>query len=361
MGVETTCWELREAGQPLVEVSRTLADPGAGEVIVEIFANGMCHTDLGFWDGSVRSNKGLPLVLGHEAVGRVVATGEGAGDWLDRVVIVPAVLPCGDCEYCDAKRGNACLAQKMPGNDIDGAFASHMLVPAAPLVAIVDPPVGFDLRLLSVVADAVSTAYQAVRRAELKAGDLAVVVGAGGVGGFVVQIAAALGARVVAMDVAEDRLSLLREHGAEAVVPLQGLDARGGRRALRELTQNWGVSSLRTKIFECAGVGAAQAQAFALIGRGSVMVQVGFSRDKADVRLGNLMAFDATVHGTWGCPPEIYPEVLKLIFAGKVAIAPFVEFAPMSEVNRVLDDMAHHRLTRRIILANLSNTGGVKS
>ena len=352
MGTETTCWELREAGQPLVKTSRTLADPGAGEVIVEVLANGMCHTDLGFWNGTVKPNKGLPLVLGHEAVGRVVMAGDGARHLLGHFVIVPAVLPCGACDYCEAGRGNACLAQQMPGNDIDGAFASHMLVPAPPLVPVINPPADFDLRLLSVVADAVSTAYQAARRADLKAGDLAVIIGAGGVGGFLVQIAAALGARVVAMDVAADRLDLLREYGAEAVIPLQGLDALAGRRALREATRDWGISSLRTKIFECAGAGAAQAQAFTLIGRGSVMVQVGFSRDKADVRLGNLMAFDATIHGTWGCPPEVYGEVLKLIFAGKVAIAPFVEFAPMSEVNRVLDDMAHHRLTRRIILEN---------
>jgi 6-hydroxycyclohex-1-ene-1-carbonyl-CoA dehydrogenase len=352
MGIEATCWELQEAGRPLACVTRTLADPGHDEVLVEIIANGMCHTDLGFWDGSVKCNKALPLVLGHEAVGRVVAAGEGATGWLDRLVIVPAVLPCGDCAFCEAGRGNACLEQLMPGNDIDGAFATHMLVPAAPLVPVLDPPAGFDVRLLSVVADAVSTAYQAVRRADLQEGDLAVVVGAGGVGGFLVQIAAALGARVVAMDVAQHRLDLLREHGAEATVSLQGLDARDGRRALREVTRGWGISSLRTKIFECAGVGAAQAQAYTLLARGSVMVQVGFSRDKTELRLGNLMAFDATVHGTWGCPPEVYPEVLELIFAGKVAIAPFVEFAPMAEVNRVLDDMAHHRLTRRVILEN---------
>jgi 6-hydroxycyclohex-1-ene-1-carbonyl-CoA dehydrogenase len=79
-------------------------------------------------------------------------------------------------------------------------------------------------------------------------------------------------------------------------------------------------------------------------------VQVGYTRDKIEVRLSNLMAFDATVHGTWGCPPERYPEILRLIYDGKVVLGPFVERAPMSEVNRLLDDMTNHRLTRRMIL-----------
>ena len=350
--LQATCWELQNPGQPLVCVERTLGPLAPGEVIVEVIANGLCHTDLGFADGSVKPKMALPLVLGHEAVGRVILTGSNSADWMGRLVIVPAVLPCGCCEFCDSGRGNACPSQQMPGNDIHGAFATHMVVPAAPLVPIDEPPAGFDIRLLSVVADAVSTAYQAVRRANLSAGDLAVVIGVGGVGGFLVQIAAALGARVVAMDVSPERLELLKDYGAEGAIPLKGLTPRDGRGALRELTKEWGMSSLRTKIFECAGVGAAQLQAYTLLGRGSQMVQVGFSRDKSEIRLSNLMAFDATVHGSWGCPPEIYSEVIKLIFAGKVVIEPFIKFEPMSAVNSVLEDMAHHRLDRRVILEN---------
>ena len=141
-------------------------------------------------------------------------------------VLVPAVLPCGECDFCRAGRGNACPHQKMPGNDIHGGFSSHMMVPAAPLVPLDGAPEGFPLDDLSVVADAVSTAYQAALRADLCAGDLAVVVGAGGVGGFLVQIARALGARVVACDV--------KPRGAGDGEDLRRRDDDRGRRPRRQ-------------------------------------------------------------------------------------------------------------------------------
>jgi D-arabinose 1-dehydrogenase-like Zn-dependent alcohol dehydrogenase len=79
------------------------------------------------------------------------------------------------------------------------------------------------------------------------------------------------------------------------------------------------------------------------------MVQVGYCSSPVEVRLSNLMAFDATIHGTWGCPPDAYRDVLGLIYSGAVVLAPFVEHAPMSRINELLDDMAHHRLARRIV------------
>ena len=96
----------------------------------------------------------------------------------------------------------------MPGNDIDGGFSTHFLVPARPLIKI---GASSNVAALSVVADAVSTAYQAILRANVAAGDAVIVIGAGGVGGFVVQIANALGARVVACDIIEERLKLIAE------------------------------------------------------------------------------------------------------------------------------------------------------
>jgi 6-hydroxycyclohex-1-ene-1-carbonyl-CoA dehydrogenase len=350
MAIEARAWFLNAANEPLVEGPLHLPDPGPGEAIVAVKANGLCHTDLGFADGSVQPNHELPLVLGHEAVGEVVEAGAGAEHLLGHTVIVPAVLPCGDCDFCNAGRGNACLAQKMPGNDIHGAFATHMLVPSAPLISLADAPDDLDTRTFSVVADAVSTAYQATRRAELSEEHLAIVIGAGGVGGFLVQIASALGAKVIALDSSADRLELMRSFGADTCIHTADRDARDVRKEVKSLAKGWGLSTLAYRIFECAGVPAAQTQAFTLIGRGSVMVQVGFSPKKVELRLSNLMAFDATVHGTWGCPPEVYPEVLSLIYSGAVKLDPFVDFAPLSDVNRVLDDMRNHRLSRRTIL-----------
>lgn len=349
--VATQGWTLETAGAPLVWRDHAVGAPAPTEALVEVLGCGVCHTDLGYADGSVRPNHPLPLVLGHEIVGRVVAAGAEASHLLGQTVLVPAVLPCGDCAFCRAGRGNACPQQKMPGNDIHGGFARHVLVPAVPLVPIVNAPASFDIRALAVVADAVSTAWQAVDRSGLNAGDVAIVIGAGGgVGGYVSQIARSRGARVIACDVDAERLATVAALGVDASLPMRDVEPRVLRKQAHGLAQSWGVPSLRWRIFECSGHPRGQDAAFTLLARGVTMVQVGYTPAKLEVRLSNLMAFDATVHGTWGCPTESYPAILRAIFDGQVQIAPFVDYAPMAEANRVLDDMAHHRLSKRMVL-----------
>jgi 6-hydroxycyclohex-1-ene-1-carbonyl-CoA dehydrogenase len=342
---------LEAPGAPLAPRDLALAPPSPDEALVEVLACGLCHTDLAFASGSVPTKHPLPLVLGHEVVGKVVSAGADFVSLLGRKVLVPAVLPCGQCAYCLSGRGNACPDQKMPGNDVHGGFASHLLVPASPLV----PVDGFvstdqDARELSVVADAVSTAHQATRRAGLQEGDAAFVIGGGGVGGFVTQIAHALGARVALCDLAPDRLELLSGYGAERTIDLRDRHPQDVRKLFGSIARDWRVPPLRVRIFECSGTAQGQALAFSLLGRGATLVQVGYTPETVTVRLSNLMAFDATVHGTWGCPPDAYPDVLRLIADGRVAIRPFVEHAPMSSINDLLQAMAAHALRSRMVL-----------
>ena len=350
MAEQSLAYVLETAGAPLVPRRVPIPSPGPGEAVVEVLACGLCHTDLGFADGSVRPQKGLPLVLGHEVVGTVTAAGDGVALRAGEPVLVPAVLPCGACEFCRAGRGNACPNQKMPGNDVDGGFATHLLVPAHPLVPLGAFAAGVDLRELSVVADAVSTAYQAVLRSGLAAGDAAVVVGAGGVGGFLAQIARALGARVIACDVQPGRLAQLAAHGVELAVDVRDRAPQDVRKEVHGALRGWGIPSLRWRLFECSGSPPGQQLAFGLLARAATLLQVGYTPKAVEVRLSNLMAFDATVHGSWGCPPEAYPAVLAMIADGRVALRPFLEHAPMSRINQLLDDLAHHRLERRMVL-----------
>jgi 6-hydroxycyclohex-1-ene-1-carbonyl-CoA dehydrogenase len=350
METRATAYFLDAPGTPLARRDLALPAPGQGQCLVEVRACGLCHTDLGFADGSVRPKHALPLVLGHEVVGTVVAAGPDALGLAGKTVIVPAVLPCGRCEFCRAGRGNACPTQQMPGNDIHGGFATHLLVPGAPLVPVDGAPPGFALDELSVVADAVSTAYQAVRRACVAAGDAVFVVGAGGVGSFVVQIARTLGARVVACDVSAERLEVAARHGAEATLDVRDQEPSAVRKQAHGIAAEWKVPTLRWRAFECSGTPQGQALAFGLLARGATLVQVGYSAKPVELRFSNLMAFDATVHGTWGCPPEAYPDVLRMVYDGRVALGPFVERAPMSRINTLLEDMANHRLARRMIL-----------
>ena len=341
-------WFLSQPNQPLVQEPLPLAAPRDDESLVEVLACGLCHTDLGYADGSVRPNHALPLVLGHEVVGTVLQSSDAA--LVGQTVIVPAVLPCGHCVLCRAGRGNACTAQKMPGNDIHGGFASHMVVPTAPLVSLADAPAGGDLRLLSVVADAVSTAWQAVLRAELRAGDAVAVVGAGGVGAFVAQIAKALGANVVCCDVRADKLAQVAAVGADVTIDVRGKQPRDARKEVHAAFAGWQVPSLNWRIFECSGTPEGQTLAFTLLARAATLVQVGFSAKPVELRFSNLMAFDATIHGTWGCPPLAYGDVLALIWQRRIVLEPFCELAPMSRLNELLADMAGHKLEKRMIL-----------
>ncbi len=156
--IDAEAYFLERAGEPLVKRDLALAKPGRGQVLLEVEACGLCHTDLSFAGGSVAPRHPLPLVLGHEITGKVIAAGEGAEDLLGLPMLVPAVLPCGDCAFCAAGRGNACPRQKMPGNDVHGGFASHVVLPAGALVPLDDAPEEIRRDNLSVVGDAVSTA-----------------------------------------------------------------------------------------------------------------------------------------------------------------------------------------------------------
>lgn len=352
--MQLTSWLVREAGRPMACEPRE-ERAGPGEVVVAVAGCGVCHTDLGFFYEGVPTRHPFPLTLGHEIAGTVVEAGEGARDWTGRAVVVPAVLPCGDCDACRAGRGQICPRQVFPGSDVHGGFGTHVRVPARGLCPVPDlrapgiPP-GLDLASLSVVADAVSTPYQAVLRSGLAAGDLAVFVGVGGVGGFGVQIAAALGAVVVAIDVQAERLEAMARHGASLALNAAQLDLKQARRELRALGDARGIPTWRTRIFETSGTTAGQATAFGLLGHGGVLSVVGYTPKAVELRLSNLMAFDASVQGNWACLPEHYPAVLELVLSGRVALLPFVERRPMSAINDVFAELHAGGGARRIVL-----------
>jgi 6-hydroxycyclohex-1-ene-1-carbonyl-CoA dehydrogenase len=330
--------------------------PGAGEVVVAVAGCGVCHTDLGFFYDGVPTRHPFPLTLGHEISGRVVEAGPGAEEWLGRPVVVPAVLPCGDCAACAAGRGPICPRQVFPGCDVNGGFASHVRVPARGLCPVPDlaseaaNPKGLDLASLSVIADAVSTPYQAILRSGVAEGDLAVFVGVGGVGGFGVQIAAALGAAVVAIDVKADRLEAMARHGASATLDASVLDAKALRKKVREQAEARGIPSWRTRVFETSGTPAGQATAFGLLGHGGLLSVVGYTPKAVELRLSNLMALDATAQGNWACLPEHYPAVLDLVLSGRVELGPFVEKRPLSSVNDVFAELHAGAARRRLVL-----------
>jgi 6-hydroxycyclohex-1-ene-1-carbonyl-CoA dehydrogenase len=329
------------------------ATPGAGEVAVAIAGCGVCHTDLGYFYDGVRTKHPLPLALGHEVSGHVVACGAGAEAWAGKAVIVPAVLPCGECDLCRRGLSTICAQQKMPGNDIQGGFASHIVVPGRGLCEVDEERLaraGLTLAQVSIVADALTTPYQAVQRAGVTPGSLAIVVGAGGVGGYCVQVAQAFGAKVVAIDVDDAKLAAVAPHGAALTLNSRSLDAKAIKAAVQAFAQQNGLRRTEWFIFECSGTAPGQLTAYSLLVHGATLSVVGFTMDKVELRLSNLMAFDARALGNWGCPPEAYPAALELVLDGRVQIAPFVETHPLDDINRVFAAVHHREIKKRAVM-----------
>lgn len=350
-GMRIQAYEMQKVGAPLVKTERELGDAGPGEAIVAVAGCGVCHTDLGFLYDGVPTRHPLPLILGHEVSGIVVSAGGAAADLVGRSVVVPAVLPCGRCALCRHGRGDICRKQIFPGCDVDGGFASHLKVPSAGLCALpatLQP--GPDLARLSVSADAVSTAYQVVLKSGLAAGQFAVFIGVGGVGGFGLQIARALGARVLAIDVSDERLQLMTECGADWTLNVRELPVKETRKKVRALAEEAGAGQTEWRIFETSGTPAGQELAWALLTWGAYLGVVGYAPADVTVRLSNLMAFAARAEGTWGCLPEHFPAVLDLVLSGRVAVDPFIEFHPMSTINEVLERLHRGELRRRPVL-----------
>ena len=349
-------WVMQEPGSLLRATPFDPRPPAPGEALIQVAGCGVCHTDIGFLHDGVPTRRKPPLTLGHEVAGVVAEVGDDArlhdGPLLEpgRQVIVPAVLPCGDCPVCRTGRENMCPSQKMPGNDLDGGFATHMTVPARFLVPVDDVPVGHDLAHLAVVADAVTTPYQALRRAGVGRDDPVVVIGTGGIGIYGVQIAAARGASVLAVDLQPAALERARSHGAAGAACTAGLEGKAARDAVRTAARDLGWPRAGWKILEMSGSPAGQLLAWSLLSPGATLAVVGFTPKKVEVRLSNLMAFDADAFGSWGCPPELYPEAVELVTSGRIDLRPFVRRMPMERIEEAFEMADAGEVPGRIVL-----------
>ncbi|MDE2613427.1 MAG: zinc-binding dehydrogenase, partial [Burkholderiales bacterium] len=176
-------------------------------------------------------------------------------------------------------------------------------------------------------------------------------IGVGGVGGYCVQIARAFGAAVVAIDVDARKLeAIAADGGAALALNSREHDAKSLKKAIAEFAKAQGRRSTEWKIFECSGSAPGQTTAFNLLVHGATLAVVGFTMDKVEVRLSNLMAFDARAIGNWGCPPEFYPAALDLVLDGRVKLAPFVETHPLADINHVFHAVHAREITRRAVL-----------
>jgi 6-hydroxycyclohex-1-ene-1-carbonyl-CoA dehydrogenase len=343
-------WQMTEPGK-LNKTTIPVPELKPTDALVKVAGCGVCHTDLGYFYDGVPTVSKPPMTLGHEVSGTVVA---GDPKWVGKEVIVPAVMPDNNCPICAAGRNNRCLAQKMPGNSmgIYGGFADYIPVPSGDLCEVKDRG-GMPLENLAVVADAVTSPYQAAKKANLKAGDMVIIVGAtGGLGSFATQVCAAMGAKeVIAIARNPEKLKRALEYGATTTISSQGKDGRAVRDEFRAYCKSKNIpSNFGWKIFEWSGTGEGQAIALELLSFVGTLVICGFGSQKNEYSLSRLMAFDADIVGSWGCLPKYYPDVMALIAAGKINLRPFVETRPMSQIQQVFEMNHKSPPMKRVVL-----------
>jgi D-arabinose 1-dehydrogenase-like Zn-dependent alcohol dehydrogenase len=206
-------------------------DPGSGEVVLEIKASGMCGSDLKFYRASKTGGAqalGLgklegPVIAGHEPCGVVAAVGPGVAPAqapLGARVMVHHYKGCGVCEHCRSGWAQLCRAGIVVyGATGHGAHAPLMKVPASTLVPLPD---ALSFETGAAISCGTGTAYGALRRMNLSGRDTVAIFGQGPVGLSATQLAAAMGARVIALDISPERLARAKEFGADAMVHADG-------------------------------------------------------------------------------------------------------------------------------------------
>jgi len=316
---------LLAGAKTLVLEDRPLPEPDPGEVLVRVAACGICRTDLHYLHGTPTFRK-PPIVLGHEISGRVERVGAGVTGWPEgERVLVPPVIPCGECAYCRAGRGTLCSSQVMLGNHRDGGFAEAVTVPSKALFRL---PESIPLKEGCIISDAISTPYHAVvNRAEVRPGQWVAVFGCGGVGLAAVRIAVLAGANVVAVDVIPRKLELARALGAVETVDAKV--AGDVPKALRKLTGGGPDTAL-----EVIGNPATIAQAFASVRWGGRVVVVGYTDADVAVNMGRVMFREIEIRGSLGCGLQDFPKVIELVRSGQIPLEKFVTHRfPLERVN----------------------------
>jgi Zn-dependent alcohol dehydrogenase len=327
---------VREVNGPMLVEELRDPVPMAGEVLVQVAACGVCHSDLHVQDGSIPFP--MPCALGHEISGTVIAIGEGVDDVAVGERVAGAfIMPCGACPTCRAGREELCEpffahnrrhGTLYDGNTrlFDGSGAPVWMysmgglseLAVLPARAVAPIPDGLPLTDSAIFGCAVMTAYSAATQAaQLAPGQDVVVVGAGGVGGSLVQVARALDAgRIVAVDIGEEKLALARRLGATDVVNAADVDAV---ETVRELTAGRGADV----VFEAIGNPRTFRQATEMVADGGRCVMIGIAAAgvTGEIEITRLVRRKLQVLGSLGGRPRHdLAAVMQLALDGRLQL-----------------------------------------
>jgi alcohol dehydrogenase len=295
--------------------------PTKDGVVIRLGASGVCRSDWHGWMGHDKDIV-LPHIPGHELAGTIEEVGSNVTRWHpgDRVT-VPFVAGCGACEECASGNQQVCRNQFQPGFTAWGSFAQYVAIDYADTNIVRLPEtIGFDAA--ASLGCRFATSFRAVvDQGRIRAGEWLAVHGCGGVGLSAIAIGKALGARVIAVDIHEDKLSLARQLGAEialhATDPLHATDNGGLVRSIREATDGGAHVSI-----DALGSWITCRNSISCLRRRGRHVQVGLMLgDQANPPLpvDRIIAYELELKGSHGMQAHRYGAMLGMILAGQVS------------------------------------------
>jgi propanol-preferring alcohol dehydrogenase len=325
-------------GKDLTIDNVPVPSPGPGQALVKLITSGVCHTDLHAVEGDWPVKPSPPFIPGHEGVGKVVVLGEGVTNISVGQLVGNAWLfsACGDCQYCNTGWETLCEKQQNGGYSVDGSFGEYMLVDAK-FAAII--PEGSDLVEVAPVLCAGVTVYKGLKMTEAKPGQWVVISGIGGLGHIAVQYAKAMGLRVAAVDIADDKLALAKKHGAELVVNALHEDPI-------EVVQR--VTGGAHGVLVTAVHPSAFGQAIHMSRRGGTIVFNGLPAGDFPASIFEIVLKGLTVRGSIVGTRQDLAEALEFYARGQ--IHPTVSTRDLSEINTVFDEMKHGKIDGRVVI-----------
>lgn len=327
---------LTEYGKPLQMQQIEIPQPQPGEVLVKLESCGVCHTDVHFWLGEHQLPGPLPAILGHEGTGKVVLLGNENSSLRigDRVGIGYVYGACGQCRECLTGHETHCKDVQSTGVHSFGCFAEYVCIREDWATRIPDNLSSINAAPLLCAGVA---AYSAVRKAALEPGELAVVFGAGGLGFYAIQSAKLTGAKVVAVDIDQDKLNKALEIGADYVVradqdPVAFIQNLGGADAcfnFAPVTSTW--KQMLKAVSPCARI-----------------VLVALPNKELTFEAPDIIETGLTVRGSADGTRQELRQLMALADQG--LIHTIAESVPFSEINSAMDRVAKGQITGRIVL-----------
>lgn len=303
-----------EFGAPIAITSVPEPAPPAGGVVLAVDATGICRSDWHGWKGHDPDIK-LPHVPGHELAGTIVEVGKNIHNWQrgDRVTM-PFVAGCGHCEPCRTGNQQVCDHQFQPGFTHWGSFAEYVAIHYADM-NLVRLPDTMDSVSAASLGCRFATAFRALEaQAKVRAGEWVAIHGCGGVGLSAIMIAAAMGARVIAIDIQADKLEMARQLGAD--ITINAREVPDPVAAIRDATGGGAQVSM-----DALGSRQTCFNSIACLAKRGRHVQVGLmlaDQARPEVPMDLVVARELEIYGSHGIQAHRYGILLGMVAAGKL-------------------------------------------